>query len=375
MKLAIVTASYHPHPGGVAEHVAGSAAALAERGHEVTVLAPGPPLAEDGPEVVRVGRRVPIPWKGASAGVTLGSGLLRRLRALLMPGRFDVVHVHEPLTPLLPAAAVWLAFGNGVPVAATFHAGAESDLPYRLLRRPLGRVMARIEGRIAVSEVARDLIERYFPGEYAIIPNGVDVSRFRPTPRPGTATILFVGRLDPRKGVDVLVRAMPGVRARVPEARLLLVGDGPERRRLEQLAARLAPGAVVFAAGDTPNEALPAWYARADVACFPSTHNESFGIVLLEAMASGRPVVASDTPGYRVLIQDGTNGRHFESRNPADLARVLVDLLSDPARANPLTEAGLRTAQAHRWDRIAPQLEHQYEMLSRGPDPLLNKSS
>lgn len=364
LRIALVTNSYHPHLGGVTEHVEGSAAALAARGHKVAILAPGPVRAGDRPEVVRIGRRVAIPWKGASAGFTTGPGLLPRLRELLVPARFDVVHVHEPLTPLLPGAAVWIAHAQGVPVVATFHAGAESDLPYQLLRRPLGAVMARIDRRIAVSEVARDLIDFYFPGDYAIVPNGVDPERFTPTPRPGDGTIVYAGRLDPRKGVEVLVRALPGVRARVPEARLLLVGDGPERRALEALAKRLAPDAVRFVGG-VPNVELPAWYAKGDVACFPSTRNESFGIVILEAMAAGRPVVASDTPGYRVLIEDGRTGRHFRSGDPADLARVLVELLTEPARAEPLIAAGQRTAHAHSWDYIAAQLEPEY-MKKRG---------
>jgi phosphatidylinositol alpha-mannosyltransferase len=351
----------------VTEHVAGSAAALRGLGHAVWIVTAGPPRAGEPPEVVRVGRRVTIPWKGASASLTYGRRLAGRLALLFRRLRLDLVHVHAPLAPVLPIAAVLAARRCGIPSVGTFHAAADSDLPYRLLNALLRRVVEKLDLRLAVSDPARTLVSCYFPGAYEIVPNGVDVERFAPgvppAPlAPGGATIAFVGRLDPRKGLEALIDAVPLVAARVPDARLAVVGDGPLRRALEARARRRAPGRVTFT-GSVPTPTLAGYYTAADVVCCPATHNESFGLVILEAMACGRAVVATNIPGYRVLVRDRITGLQVPPNDPSALAAALAEVLLAPELARRLGEAGRQVALNYSWKLVGEALHARYEAL------------
>jgi phosphatidylinositol alpha-mannosyltransferase len=371
VRIGIATSSYYPWPGGVTEHVAGSAAALRELGHTVHLLTGGTLRPEDGPGVHRVARRVAIPWKGATANLSLGWRLTRRLAALYRRLELDVVHVHAPLVPGLPIGAVLAAREAGIPVAGTFHAAADSDLPYLVFSPWLRRVTDRLDVRIAVSEPARDLVQRYFPGRYRILPNGVDVARFSPGAPPAHLgpgrSVVCVGRLDPRKGVAHLIDALPSLAARVPDVRLVVVGDGPLRRSLERRAQRTAPGRISFRGAVAPAE-LAGYYTAADAVCCPATHNESFGIVILEAMACGRPGIATDIPGYRVLMRDDENGRVVAPGRPEALAEALVDVLLHPERARRMGARGRETALDYSWKLVGAKLESCYqELVTRGP--------
>jgi phosphatidylinositol alpha-mannosyltransferase len=371
VRIGIATTSWYPWLGGVTENAAGSAAALRDVGHEVHVLTGGPPRPDDGADVHRVVRRTTIPWKGASASLTFGWRISHRLAGLYRRLALDVVHVHAPLAPGLPIAAVLAARRAGVPVVGTFHAAADSDLPYLLFNPLLRRVADRLDLRLAVSEPARALVARYFPGIYRILPNGVDVERFRPDLPPadlvpgGGPVVLCVGRLDPRKGVAHLVDAMGDLTRRIPGVRLVVVGDGPLRPALERQAQRAAPGYVRFAGAVPPSE-LPGWYAAADVVCCPATHNESFGIVILEAMACARPVVATDIPGYRVLMRDGENGRVVPPGHPEALSNALAGVLSARERAHRMGASGRQTALEYEWRVIGERLERCYEEVIAG---------
>jgi phosphatidylinositol alpha-mannosyltransferase len=312
-----------------------------------------------------------VPWNGATVNLTFGLHLERQLVACLRALDPDVVHVHCPLAPMLPIAAVRAASRAAIPVVGTFHATARWNVGYHLFRRVLLRDWQRLDRRLAVSDSARCFVHRYFPGTYDIIPNGVDLARFAPgTPPPDARrdrrTILFVGRLDPRKGVEHLIDAVGLVRRRLGDAvRLEVIGDGPRRRRLETRAAHLGPHAVRFH-GPVAPEILPRHVAAADVVCSPATRNESFGIVLLEAMACARPVIATDIPGYRLLIESGVNGYLVPPGQVAPLADAVMAVLSDPMLARRLGQTARRHADRFGWAAVATRLEEVYDTLT-GP--------
>jgi phosphatidylinositol alpha-mannosyltransferase len=277
----------------------------------------------------------------------------------------DVLHVHEPFTPLAP----WLALLRArVPTVGTFHVHRErghrwyGTMGWAI--RPLAR---RLAARVAVSEAARRTVAPHFPGDYAIVPNGIDVARFcveapRPAWRqPDRVHVLYVGRLEPRKGVDVLVRACADVQKRRPDVRLIVAGDGTDRSRLEAAAA--AAGADVVFAGPVPDVDLPAFFQGADIVCSPALGGESFGIVLLEAMAAGRPVVASRIEGYAALV-DGIGCAELTAPgDAAGLAAAITALAADPERRRQLGAAGAKAARRYDWSHIAAQLTAIYETV------------
>ena len=371
MKLALVTQSYYPRFGGVTEHVAHSARELKARGHEVTIVTGRPPghRAPDPDGVVRIGATVLVPFQGAFVDLTLGPNLRRDLVRLWSERPFDLIHVHQPLTPTLPLLTGETATA---PVIGTFHAAGARSRLFRLVRRPLTRHFERLAGRIAVSPAAHRFAGDYFPGDYRVIPNGVDVRRFHPDvpPRPeladGRLNVLFVGRLDPRKGLPVLLEALPRLRRTVPEARLVVVGDSFLRGWFEAGLPAKERAHVVFA-GSVPPEALPSYYASAHVAVSPALRNESFGIVLLEAMAAGKALVASDIPGYRAVVHDGEDGVLVPPGDAHALAETLARLLQDPARRLALGAHGRAKAETFGWSNITGRLEEYYREVLAAP--------
>jgi phosphatidylinositol alpha-mannosyltransferase len=219
---------------------------------------------------------------------------------------------------------------------------------------------------------ARDSIRPYIPGDYRIVPNGVDTDRFTAGSRPlpefsgPEPKILFLGRLDPRKGLEQLLRAFPLVRQAIPEVLLLVVGKGPEERRYRRIAFDGGFTSAVRFLGFVPPERLPSCYASCDVYCSPALGGESFGIVLIEAMASGRPVVASDIPGYREVVKNGENGLLVDPHDPSGLAAVLVRLLRDPTLRRTLAARGLESVSDYSWVRVSERIEALYrEMRAR----------
>ncbi len=375
VRLAFVTQSYYPRFGGVTEHVAHTARELRARGHEVTIVTGRPPGhrkdaaldAQDGAEdVVRLGTSVLVPFQGAFVDLTLGPGLRRDLDGLWRTRPFDLVHVHQPLTPTLPLLTGETAIA---PVVGTFHAAGDDSRLFRFFRRPLTRHWQRLSGRVAVSQAARQFVHRHFPGEYRVIPNGVDVARFHPDVPPraelmdGRLNVLFVGRLDPRKGLPVLLDAFPVVRRRVPEARLVVVGDSFLKPWFERRVGAREREHVRFTGAVPPSE-LPGWYASAHVVVSPALKNESFGIVLLEAMAAGKPVVASDIPGYHSVIEGPADGVLVPPGDTALLADALASLLRDPARRLALAARGRARAEGFSWSSVAERLETYYRELT-----------
>jgi phosphatidyl-myo-inositol alpha-mannosyltransferase len=380
LRIGIVSQAYHPAVGGVTEHVDATARVLRARGHEVTVVTSRfARKGEDEPGVRRVGRNVIIPYNGAENNMTVGMGLPRALAGILEQGRFDVLHVHCPLSPVLPLLALRL---KRCPVVGTFHSSVSSDVPFRIFRRPLLLLYRRIDRVLAVSETARRCVERYFPGPLEIVPNGVDLGRFRPGLDrlerfdDGVPNILFVGRFDPRKGIPELMRACAELAHEGLPFRLILVGDGRLRGQVERMARGPLQGRVRFE-GRVGHERLPRYYASADIFCSPARDGESFGLVLLEAMASGVPIVATDLAGYRTVLRHGKEGLMTPPRDPAALKAALRRLLGDAALRARMGAEGIETARAYGWERVVDRLEAIYGTLishvnrgvAPGPNP------
>jgi phosphatidyl-myo-inositol alpha-mannosyltransferase len=384
LRIAIVTQAYHPAVGGVTEHVAGSARALRRRGHDVTIVTTNfgsatlVDDARDGLRVLRIGRNVVIPFNGAENNLTVGFNLSRKLASIFAPGgtpAFDVVHVHCPVSPLLPLLAIEAADASGIPLVGTFHTASDSDYAIRLFRTTLRRFAARLSHAIAVSKAARDYAGNHFPNPMTVLPNGVDLDRFRPEAGrlarydDGVPNLLFVGRFDPRKGLPELMHACGTLAREGRDFRLILVGDGTLRRQIERMAGGVLRGRVHFE-GRVAHERLPAYYASADLFCSPARGGESFGMVLLEAMALGVPVLTTDLPGHRSVVTPGHDGVLVPRRDATALAAALARLLDDPAERRRLGENGLRTAAHFGWDDIAGRLEAIYaSVVPAMPEP------
>ena len=366
MKIGIVSQSYYPRYGGVTEHVHHTAVELRRRGHEVTIITShfmrGQAHRAEGVE--RVGHNLLIPFNGAFVDLAVGFRLTHQLRRLFRRYDFDLVHTHAPLVPTLPLLAIRAATCAQV---GTFHTTAGRSRLLEVARRWLDPMVEKLDGRIAVSPTAREFSARYFPGEYVVIPNGVDIERFRPDiapfpewREPGRVNILFVGRLDPRKGVHHLIGAIPEVIERTKgAARFLIVGDSYLRSKLEAAVAPHVRQHVRFF-GHVPVDDLPRWYATGDIFVSPASGNESFGIVLVEAMASGRAVIASDIPGYRSVVTPDENAAVVPPDDVPALARAIADLALDPVRRERLAKKGRERSLEFSWPRVTDQIEAVY---------------
>jgi len=364
MKIAIVSPYSWAHPGGVDNHVAGLSRELSRRAHDVTIIAPDEGTAVPGACFMTAGRSIPVPANGSIAHLALGPGTGGRVRRVLSENEFDVVHVHEPLVPLVSTSAVLGARGR---VVGTFHAAGDGrSMLYGFAKAFLGKAHRRLDVLIAVSEPARSLASRYFPGDYQIIPNGVDTSRFAPGgdrparfPSGSGPVVLFVGRNEPRKGIGSLIRAFPTVVEEVGDCRLLIVGSGFDEGKIKR-AVREDLRDRITVVGFIGNEELPSYYSSADVFCAPAIGGESFGVVLIESIASGTPVVASDIAGYRGVLEQTGGGRLFRAGDSGALAEALIDLLSDEEKRLDLAESGLERVKAFSWEHLAERLESVY---------------
>jgi phosphatidylinositol alpha-mannosyltransferase len=354
VRIALVCPYAWDRPGGVQSHVRSLAAALRGRDHDVVILAPhtaGDGEAPDG--VTLVGRAVSVPANGSVAALAFGPATAAGVRRALEGFEPDVLHLHEPLIPSLSLLALR---GSDVPAVGTFHAAAEWSFGYGIARGALGPAMRKLAVRTVVSDSARALVARYFPGRYVLTPNGVDVAAFaraEPARVADGRTVLFFSRLERRKGLEVLVRAM----ARLDDATLVVAGAGPEEKPARALARSLAVDAVWL--GRVADEAAGSVYRGADVYCAPGLGGESFGIVLVEAMAAGTPVVCSDLPGFRAVA--GGAARMVPPGDPERLADALRDVLDDPAEAERMRREGEVIAARFDWGRLVPAVEELYD--------------
>jgi phosphatidylinositol alpha-mannosyltransferase len=364
--------------GGVTSHIYDLADQFAIEGHDVTVAGPvGSGWIQHG-EVVKLGGSFRFPTQSDAARINLNPLVGWKVRDLLRGGDFDVMHLHEPFLGFIGASL--MRQGDGVKVG-TFHTwNKRTHLPY-LVFGPLVRRWNRLlHGRIAVSESARTTVNRYVPDTYHVIPNGIPFEMFaRPAPPPEhlrdtKPTILFVGRLEPRKGVQVLLRSFQSLKRKVPDLRLVVVGDGSMRKELTRWAKDHHLEDVLFE-GFKPRDLLPAYYHRADVFCAPSIENESFGITLLEGMAAARPVVATEGNGSQTLGEDGRTGRVVAAGDPVALTEALEQLLTDRALAERLGDAARERARDFDWSIVASSIIDYYKQVSLAPEVSLALAS
>jgi phosphatidylinositol alpha-mannosyltransferase len=375
MKIGLVSPYDLSHPGGVTEHISHLARELRGRGLRVKLMAPAskdlPAELEDtadNQDFYRIGKPFPIPANGSIARITMSFHLGRWINRILEAERFDLIHLHEPLMPALPITVLRASHTCNV---GTFHAYAKSSTAYYYSQRLMRRYFRKLDGLVAVSEPAKEFVSRYFPGEYQVVPNGVDLSRFNDSVMPlpefddGKLNLLFVGRLEKRKGLGVLLGAYEQLKQRLPELRLIVVGDGRMRKGYEgYIESQHIPDVVM--AGYVSPEELPRYHASADIFCAPNTGKESFGIVLLEAMAAGLPVIATDIPGFSHLVSPGHHGILVRRDDPVSLASAINLLADDRGLCDRLGAEGRAAAASYSWDRVVEQVLRVYEeSLSR----------
>ncbi|WP_030513891.1 glycosyltransferase family 4 protein [Nocardia sp. NRRL WC-3656] len=366
MRIGMVCPYSFDVPGGVQSHVVELAQVLIERGHKVSVLAPASDDTELPEFVVSAGKAVAIPYNGSVARLSFGPTAYTRLRRWIADNDFEVLHVHEPNAPSISMLALKVAEG---PIVATFHTSTTRSLVLATFQGVLRPYHEKISGRIAVSELARRWQVEALGSDAVEIPNGVDVPAFANAPllqgypRAG-GTVLFLGRYDePRKGMAVLLGALPTLVARHPDVEILIVGRGDEER-LRREAGEHA-GHLRFL-GQVSDAEKASAMRSADVYCAPNLGGESFGIVLVEAMAAGTAVVASELDAFRRVLRDGTAGVLVPVGDSAALAEVIDGLLTDRARREDLVRTADQVVGEYDWPVVAEQILRVYETVTVG---------
>ena len=364
MRIGMVCPYSFDVPGGVQSHVLQLAEVMRGYGHYVSVLAPSSPDADLPEYVVSGGKAVAIPYNGSVARLRFGPATHRKVKKWLADGDFDVLHVHEPNAPSLSMLALQAADG---PIVATFHTSTTKSLTLSVFQGILRPYHEKIMGRIAVSDLARRWQMEALGSDAVEIPNGVDVPSIASAPlldgypRPGKS-VLFLGRFDePRKGMEVLLGALPALVTAYPGVEVLVVGRGDEEE-LRERAGALAGHLRFLGLVDDAEKASA--MRSVDVYCAPNTGGESFGIVLVEAMAAGTAVVASDLDAFRRVLQDGTAGRLVPVGDSQALAEALVDVLSDDEARERYVATATQAVQRYDWSVVARDILRVYETVA-----------
>jgi phosphatidylinositol alpha-mannosyltransferase len=375
MKIALVSPYDFAYPGGVVNHISALEHYFTGMGHEVKIIAPASRAVADlGDRFIPIGNPRPVPSSGSIARITLSLRLASRIKAVLAEENFDIIHLHEPFVPMLCSAV--LRFANTACVG-TFHAcrGRPSyNFAWPISVVMLKRRARKLTGKIAISKPAMEFASEHVPGYYNIIPNGIDVEHFSPDVAPierfgnDKLNLLFVGRLESRKGLSYLLKAYKQIKPEIPASRLIIVGPGTRLRRKYKTQVRRDRLEDVIFVGYVPYGELPRYYKTADIYCSPATGSESFGIVLLEAMAMGKPVVASNIEGYASVVTDGVDGLLVPPRDDQALAEVLFSLVTDQSLREQMGARGRDTALKYSWEHIAQRvLDYYTRVLSEPP--------
>ncbi|MEV4742638.1 glycosyltransferase family 4 protein [Streptomyces sp. NPDC049555] len=365
MRIGIVCPYAWDVPGGVQFHIRDLAEHLIRLGHEVSVLAPADDDTPVPPFVVPAGRAVPVPYNGSVARLNFGFLSAARVRRWLHEGNFDVIHIHEPTSPSLGLLACWAAQG---PIVATFHTSNPRSRAMIAAYPILQPALEKISARIAVSEYARRTLVEHLGGDAVVIPNGVDVDFFaRAEPRPEWQgdTIGFIGRIDePRKGLPVLMRALPAILAARPGTRLLVAGRGDEEEAVAALPPRMRDSVEFL--GMVSDEDKARLLRSVDLYVAPNTGGESFGIILVEALSAGAPVLASDLDAFAQVLDHGQAGELFANEDAQALADAAVRLLGDADRRAELSEQGSRHVRRFDWSTVGADILAVYETVTAG---------
>ena len=367
MKIGLVSPYVYPLPGGVTQHVRYLYENLRVRGHDVRIITSSHGLqrASEG-DIIRIGKGFSVPVNGSVGTITLSPRFVSQVKDMLGREQFDLLHFHEPFVPFL--SPIILSHSTSVNIA-TFHAYGGFSPSYEFGSRAMKGYAARLHGRIAVSGAAKHFIDRYFPGEYKVIPNGVDVDRFRravPLARwqDGPRNLLFVGRFEPRKGLLEALKAYRILRKTGCDCRMLVVGVGPLGREARRYVATRRLTGVEFL-GRVTDEEKAQLFRTADVYVSPATGGESFGIVLLEAMAAGTPIVASDIHGYKGVVRRDREALLVPPRQPKLLAAAVARLLRDDGLRAEMSAAGVARAQEFSWERVTAKVDAYYGVVIR----------
>ncbi|MFC4032103.1 glycosyltransferase family 4 protein [Streptomyces polygonati] len=365
MRIGIVCPYSWDVPGGVQFHIRDLAEHLIGLGHEVSVLAPADDETPLPPYAVSAGRAVPVPYNGSVARLNFGFLSAARVRRWLHDGNFEVVHIHEPTSPSLGLLACWAARG---PIVATFHTSNPRSRAMIAAYPILQAALEKIRARIAVSEYARRTLVEHLGGDAVVIPNGVDVDFFaRAEPRAEWQgdTIGFIGRIDePRKGLPVLMKALPKILASRPGVRLLVAGRGDTEEAVASLPAR-ARDRVEFL-GMVSDEDKARLLRSVDLYVAPNLGGESFGIILVEAMSAGAPVLASDLDAFAQVLDQGAAGELFANEDADALAEAAVRLLGDPVRRAELSGRGRAHVRRFDWSVVGGDILAVYETVTDG---------
>ena len=374
MKIALISPYDFIYPSGVNIHIASLERQFTRMGHDVRIVAPlSGKVSPTSGKFIRIGTPVPIPLGGTICRVTISLRLGPTIKTVLSQENFDIIHLHEPFMPMLCTAV--LRFSNTATVA-TFH--AFGGKPGYKFGRPISTIMLRrrlhkLDGKIAVSQAAMEFASKHVPGHYNIIPNGIDLELFSPDVSPisefcdGKLNIVFVGRLEKQKGVDYLIRAYRRVRQEISNARLIIIGPGTRLRgKYEKEVLRSGLKDVIFVGGRSQSE-LPPYYKAADVFCAPATGLESFGIVLLEAMAVGKPIVATNIEGYNGVLTHGMEGLLVPPKNEKMLAQALVSLLTNESLRQEMAARARLKVKEYGWEHIAQRLLNYYTRILSEP--------
>ena len=362
MKIALVSPYDFGSPGGVVSHISSLERQFTRMGHDVKIIAPASKADVHGDRFIRIGTPRPVPVSGSIARVTMSLWLDNKIKEVFEREKFDICHLHEPLMPTLCTTILRL---KKCPMVGTFH--ASGGKPWYTMFSPLmkfyfDRWFRKLDGRIAVSNVARQYVNQYFPAEYTIIPNGVDTQHFSNSVAPiekfsnGKTNILFVGRLEKRKGFDYLLEAYRMVKKEIPESRLIQVGPGVRLRKKYEKRINQDGIPDVNLTGYATYTDLPRYYKTADIVCFPNTGWESQGIVLLEAMSVGKPIVASNIDGFMSVLTDGTEGIAVPPRNAEKLAEAILKLARDKQLREQMGAQGKPKAMQYDWSVVAKRV-------------------
>lgn len=366
MKIGLVS-PYALNHGGVQEHIRALYTNFTSQNHEVKIIAPR--LSREAPkkDVIFLGRAFYAESAtGTGSYLTIGLHYGPIVEEILEREKFDILHFHEPMVPTIS----WfvLAYSKSLNIMTSHRAQrfSEEEAALYTFLKPLRLLLTKkIHGRIAVSRSAKTLAGEYFPGKYTIIPNGVDLTRFRPQgkklPRfnDGKINLLFVGRIEPRKGLIFLLRTLANLKD--GRLRLIVVGDGPLRAECERFAQRKKMDNVYFE-GAVSEDDLPLYYRSADIFCSPALHGESFGIVLLEAMASNLPLVVFTNPGYRELLTDYPALQLLpRPKDTEGLSKAIITLTDDANLRHDLGLWGREKAKRYSWKKVTPEVLNFYE--------------
>jgi len=369
LRIAQVSPYDFAHIGGVQRHIATLSKELKSRGHDVSILAPctrNESAVDVGDVDLRTfGRSVPVPTAGSVARISFSVWQDWRLKTMLENEQFDIVHIHEPLMPMFALTASRFSPSTTI---GTFHAFNEGrGRGYMFWKKVLKRGAIRLNGRIAVSEPAKDFANRYFKGDYRVIPNGLDVDRFsEPVARPtvlkqDAMNLLFVGRVnESRKGLRFALGAYSLLKWQYPKLRLIVAGAGVPDRESYRIMGERALDDVVFV-GPVTDADLPGYYQNADIFIAPNTGKESFGFIIIEAMASSTAIVASKIPGFESVMTDGREGLMVPPKDEAALAEAIKRLIENPVKRTQFAMDGRSTVSQYRWTRVADSVLDYYD--------------